>query len=186
MGIALKKRGRIKNRSRKWPQSTNIYLKLLVRLYRFLARRTNKPFNKQVLKRLMMSRKNRPPVSVSRIHKLLKNKPSDRIIVVVSTVTNDERFDDNKFREGLTVCAMRFTKTARTRIESHNGKCLTFDQLAVERPLGSNTWLIMGRRSCFKSNRYFAGKPYVRSKGRKFEKGPGSKIVKRKRIRYGV
>merc|ERR1719403_611390 len=128
----------------------------------------------------MMSRKNRPQVSVSRIHKLLKNKFTERIIVVVSTVTNDERFDDNRFLEGLTICAMRFTKTARARIENHNGKCLTFDQLAVSKPLGSHCLLLMGRKSCYKQNRYFAGKPYTRSKGRKFEKGPGSKVVKRK------
>lgn len=60
------------------PKSTNPYIKLLVRLYRFLARkffcggsvkvgdaddstgRTDAPFNKVVLRRLMMSKINRP------------------------------------------------------------------------------------------------------------------------------
>merc|ERR1712060_23 len=102
------------------------------------------------------SRKNRPPVSVSRIHKNLKNKFTDDTIVICATVTNDPRMDDNKFLEGLTICAMRFTKTARARIESHNGKCLIFDQLAVSKPLGSNWMLFMGRRSCYK-NKNFAG-----------------------------
>lgn len=36
-------------------------------LYRFLARRTNAPFNKVILKRLFMSRSNRPPLSLSRM-----------------------------------------------------------------------------------------------------------------------
>ncbi|KAL1771902.1 60S ribosomal protein L18, partial [Sigmodon hispidus] len=41
---------------RKEPKSHDIYLRLLVKLYRFLARRTNSPFNQVVLKRLFMSR----------------------------------------------------------------------------------------------------------------------------------
>ena len=36
-------------------------------LYRFLARRTDAPFNKVVLKRLYMSKTNRPPMSLARI-----------------------------------------------------------------------------------------------------------------------
>lgn len=38
-----------------------------VQLYRFLARRSNAPFNKVVLRRLFMSRTNRPPIAVSRL-----------------------------------------------------------------------------------------------------------------------
>uniref|UniRef100_A0A3P8VDL2 Large ribosomal subunit protein uL15/eL18 domain-containing protein n=1 Tax=Cynoglossus semilaevis TaxID=244447 RepID=A0A3P8VDL2_CYNSE len=36
-------------------------------LYRFLSRRTNAPFNKVVLRRLFMSRTNRPPIAISRL-----------------------------------------------------------------------------------------------------------------------
>lgn len=38
-----------------------------LQLYRFLARRSNAPFNKVVLRRLFMSRSNRPPISISRL-----------------------------------------------------------------------------------------------------------------------
>lgn len=38
-----------------------------LQLYRFLARRSNAPFNKVVLRRLFMSRTNRPPISISRL-----------------------------------------------------------------------------------------------------------------------
>uniref|UniRef100_A0A8C2SSJ9 Large ribosomal subunit protein uL15/eL18 domain-containing protein n=1 Tax=Coturnix japonica TaxID=93934 RepID=A0A8C2SSJ9_COTJA len=48
---------------RREPKSQDIYLRLLVKLYRFLARRTNSAFNKVVLKRLFMSRTNRPPMA---------------------------------------------------------------------------------------------------------------------------
>merc|ERR1712080_432760 len=55
------------------PKSDNVYLKLLVKLYSFLARRTDAPFNKVILKSLYLSKINRPPVSVSRISRALKN-----------------------------------------------------------------------------------------------------------------
>lgn len=38
-----------------------------LQLYRFLARRTSASFNKVVLRRLFMSRTNRPPISISRL-----------------------------------------------------------------------------------------------------------------------
>lgn len=43
-----------------------------IKLYRFLARRTNAKFNQVVLKRLFMSRTNRPPLSISRIVSMLR------------------------------------------------------------------------------------------------------------------
>ena len=73
---------------RKEPKSQDMYLRLLVKLYRFLARRTNSTFNQVVLKRLFMSRTNGPPLSLSRMIRKMKlpgreNKPA----VVVGTVT---------------------------------------------------------------------------------------------------
>ena len=38
-----------------------------LQLYRFLARRTNSKFNKIILKRLFMSKINRPPLSLRRL-----------------------------------------------------------------------------------------------------------------------
>jgi large subunit ribosomal protein L18e len=47
MGIDLKAGGRkIKHNKRTEPKSENVYLKLLVKLYSFLARRTNSNFCK--------------------------------------------------------------------------------------------------------------------------------------------
>merc|ERR1712156_726946 len=54
-----------------------LYLNMLVKLYRFLARRTDSKFNKIMLKRLFMSRQHRPPLSLSRLSATLrKAKPS--------------------------------------------------------------------------------------------------------------
>jgi len=71
-------------------------------LYRFLARRTGSKFDKTVLKRLFMSKINRPPMSVARIVRYMKKPGREgRISVVVGTVTDDQRiFDLPK----LTVC----------------------------------------------------------------------------------
>ena len=63
-------------------------------LYRFLARRTDSKFNAVVLKRLFMSRTNRPPLSISKIAKEMKGKEG-KIAVVVGTVTNDVRILDD-------------------------------------------------------------------------------------------
>uniref|UniRef100_A0A8C4VW06 Ribosomal protein L18 n=1 Tax=Gopherus evgoodei TaxID=1825980 RepID=A0A8C4VW06_9SAUR len=77
------------------PKSQDIYLRLLVKLYRFLARRTNSRFNKVVLKRLFMSRTNRPPLALSRMIRKMKLPGRDnKMAVVVGTVTDDIRIHD--------------------------------------------------------------------------------------------
>ena len=59
---------------RRAPRSKNLYLLLLVKLYRFLARRTGAKFNQTILKRLFMSKTNRPPLSLSRLVRHMKKK----------------------------------------------------------------------------------------------------------------
>jgi len=49
------------------PKSEDPYLKLLVRLYKFLARRTESKFNAIIYKRLCMSKINRPPISLRKL-----------------------------------------------------------------------------------------------------------------------
>lgn len=175
-----------------------------MQLYRFLVRRTDAPFNAVVLKRLFMSRINRPPISMSRLVKYMNGKvwcelhseiivglynlhhacyripsqdnctgfPSwnprcsfcyldhslgffssilvsfwflmyygcsdfqdDKIAVIVGTVTDDTRIYEVP---ALKVAALRFTETARARILKSGGEVLTFDQLALRAPTGSN------------------------------------------------
>ena len=64
-----------------------------------------------------------------------------KIAVVVSTVTDDERIYEVP---KLTVCALRFTETARARIVKAGGECLTFDKLALRSPQGKGTVLLRG------------------------------------------
>ena len=55
-----------------------------------MARRVECNFNKVVLKRLFMSKMNRPPISDSKISKLMAGKEG-RVAVMVGTVTDDIR-----------------------------------------------------------------------------------------------
>ncbi|KAH7429353.1 hypothetical protein KP509_09G043000 [Ceratopteris richardii] len=178
MGIDLPAGGRNKKTKRTAPKSDNVYLKLVVKLYRFLVRRTGSPFNSVVLKRLFMSRTNRPPISLSRLTRYMTGK-EDKIAVVVGTVTDDVRVYEVP---ALKVAALRFTETARARILKAGGECLTFDQLALRAPTGSNTVLLRGPKNAREAVKHFGRapgvphshtKPYVRSKGRKFEKARG-------------
>ncbi|XP_071937777.1 large ribosomal subunit protein eL18y isoform X2 [Coffea arabica] len=135
MGIDLKAGGKVKKTKRTAPKSHDIYLKLLVKLYRFLVRRTGSRFNAVLLKRLFMSKTNKPPLSLSRLVKFMEGK-EDKIAVLVGTVTDDTRVYEVPT---LKVAALRFTERARARIEKAGGECLTFDQLALRAPLGQNT-----------------------------------------------
>merc|ERR1712018_565523 len=161
------------------PKSDDIYLRLLVKLYRFLARRTDAKFNEIVMKRLFMSKINRPPMSLARLVRNMKKQGREnKIAVVVGTITNDLRlFKVPK----MTVAALHVTEKARERILKAGGEVMTLDQLALRAPTGTNTCLPQGRRTARKANRHFGAagkpgshvKPLVRAKGRKFERARG-------------
>ena len=178
MGIDLIAGGRNKKTHRTAPKSDNVYLKLLVKLYKFLARRTDSKFCKVVLKRLFMSRINRPPLSLSKLAAFMEGKEG-KVAVIVGTITDDVRFYDvPKIR----VAALRVTETARARIVAAGGEALTLDQLALAAPTGRDCVLLRGKRTAREACRHFGPapgvpgshtKPYVRSKGRKFEKARG-------------
>ncbi|XP_038179521.1 60S ribosomal protein L18-like [Arvicola amphibius] len=163
----------------KEPKSRDIYLRLLVKLYRFLARRTNSTFNQVVLKRLFMSRTNRLPLSLSlMIRKMKLPGRENKTAVVVGTVTDDVRILDVP---KLKVCALRGSSLARSLILKAGGKILTFNQLALESPKGRHcapVWTSEGREVYQHFGKgpgtpHSHTKPYVRSKGRKFERARG-------------
>ncbi len=189
MGIDLIRGGRIANRGVRTTKTTNTYIKTLIKLYAFLSRRTDAKFNQVVHKRLNQSRLNRYPISISRIARTLsqdnaavasgKTKFNSRIVAVVGSVTNDNRFLN--VPEGLRVCALKFTSEARNRITAAKGECLTFDQLAQLAPTGKNVLLLRGPRDR-EAKRHFGlcpgqrgshTAPRVRTEGRKWERARG-------------
>jgi len=139
-------------------------------LYRFLARRTDSKFNKVycnvvrsstfiyhfqvILRRLFLSKTNRPPLSLSRIVKETSNTPdrSTKVIVQVGTVTDDVRLTEVP---KLSIAALRFTSGAKARIIAAGGEALTLDQLALRAPTGSNTVLLRGVRTSREACKHF-------------------------------
>lgn len=181
MGIDIDHR-HLRKAQRTAPVSEDPYVRMLAKVYKFLARRTNSSFNKVVFKRLIMARSKRQPLSVSKIARQMKGK-EDLVAVVVGTVTDDIRILEVP---KLTICALRVTEGARNKIVKAGGTVLTFDQLALQAPKGSKTVLLQGPRKSREAQKHFTGgkkgapgtpgggvKPFVRSKGRKFEKARG-------------
>merc|ERR1719422_721438 len=118
-------------------------------------------------------------MSMQKLAKFMAGKEENKIAVVVGTVTADNRLYDTP---KLSVCALRFTETARKQIEKGGGECLTFDRLALRSPLGSGTVLLRGPLKAREADKHFGrapglpkshSKPHVRAKGRKFEKARG-------------
>merc|ERR1712238_576962 len=114
----------------------------------------------------------------SKLSKSMENKDG-KVAVVVGTITDDKRIYDVP---KITVCALRFTETARARIMKAGGECFTFDKLALRSPLGQGTVLLRGPVKGRTAERYFGKAPgvpgsstraHVRSKGRKFEMARG-------------
>ncbi|RWW00068.1 hypothetical protein GW17_00036986 [Ensete ventricosum] len=152
-----------------------------IRTLTFLVRRTGSKFNTVILKRLFMSKNNRPPISLKKLITFMEGKVLYEV-------------------PAMKVTALRFTETARARILKAGGECLTFDQLALRAPLGQNTVsdhhpavlmkchsvlsqvLLRGPKNAREAVKHFGKapgvphshtKPYVRSKGRKFERARG-------------
>lgn len=174
MGIDLKKAGRVKKPGRKALVSKNPYLRLLVKLYKFLSRRTDSSFNKVVLNRLISPRRFKVPISLSKLSKHMTKRP-DSTAVVIGTITDDKRL--LKVPK-LSVCALHVTESAHKRILEAGGEVLTFDQLVARSPTGAKCTLIRGATKSREAQKHFRSgndhvKPYVRSKGRKFEKARG-------------
>merc|ERR1711862_694140 len=70
MGIDLRKQGRTRTRHFRKTTTNNLYHGLLIKLYSFLARRTDSKFNQIVHKRLDQSATTRYPMSISRLTKV--------------------------------------------------------------------------------------------------------------------
>ena len=106
--------GRVKLRKMRSATTSNDYHNLLVKLYKFLSRRTESEFNKIVYERLNQSRTTRYPISISKLAKIANtDEKRSKILVIVGSVLNDERMI---VVPKLRVCALKFTDDARSRI----------------------------------------------------------------------
>jgi ribosomal protein L18E len=104
-------------------------------------------------------------MSISRIvsvaspkHDATAEKHAGKTIVVVGTVTDDNRL---LTVPKISIAALRFTATARARIEKAGGECLTLDQLALRAPTGSNTLLLRGPKNAREAVKHFGFGPHT-------------------------
>jgi large subunit ribosomal protein L18e len=177
MGVDMNHR--IGRKTRREPAATDVHMKMLFNLYSYIARRSGSDFNKKVAHRLCLSNTNRRPYSVSRLALALEGKEAETIAVVVGKIVNDERL---LVVPKMTVCALKFSETARARIVAAEGRCITFDQLALERPTGDKCILLEGDRTKREACKHFGAapgddnsrtRPKIRAHGRKFEMARG-------------
>uniref|UniRef100_A0A2I3HTR0 Large ribosomal subunit protein uL15/eL18 domain-containing protein n=1 Tax=Nomascus leucogenys TaxID=61853 RepID=A0A2I3HTR0_NOMLE len=158
---------------RKEPKSQDIYLRLLVKLYRFLARLTNSTFNQVVLKRLFMSLTNQPPLSLSQMIRMMKLlSRENKMALVVGTIMDDVQVQEVP---KLKVCALWSDRSSILRV---GGKIFTFDQMALDSLKGCSTVLLSNLHKGREVYWHFGKapgtwhshtKPYLHSKVRKFE-----------------
>ncbi|EGR28314.1 hypothetical protein IMG5_178620 [Ichthyophthirius multifiliis] len=157
MAIDLHKQGRVLNGGAlRQSRTTNVYLRLLLKI---------KYFQTQQI-----------PIIIEQNCQNVKD--FSKIVVSTATVTNDARL---LTVPKMTVCALRFTETARKRILAAGGQVLTFDQLALKAPTGTNCHLLRApkEREAYRHWGLAPGQkgsksaPYVRSEGRKFERAHG-------------
>merc|ERR1719468_647304 len=125
-----------------------------------------------------MARKTKAPLSVQKLARHTTGKDG-KIAVVVATVTGDKRLYETP---KMTVCALKFTESARKQICKAGGECLTFDKLALRSPLGKGCVLLRGPYKRRKQQRHFGRAPgvphsntapYTKGKSRKIEKARG-------------
>eukprot|EP00917_Polyrhabdina_sp_WS-2016_P019675 GHVP01041992.1.p2 GENE.GHVP01041992.1~~GHVP01041992.1.p2 ORF type:complete len:214 (+),score=38.31 GHVP01041992.1:1365-2006(+) len=164
MGIDLwKKKKQTKRRTTS--NSNNVYLNMLEEIYNFLKKKNPTTFNTKISKYLTHTRLNKGCVSLGRIQRQYEsiednnttNSKMNDIIVIPGTVVDDERI--HRIRT-MRICALKFTKSSRKRIEEVGGECLTFDKLALENPNGKNCHIIKANiKGRLNSKRFgYAGK----------------------------
>merc|ERR1712008_411498 len=118
---------------------------------------TDSRFNKVIRDRLCRTRVRKHALSLSKLAHHMKTKQG-KTAVVVAPITDDARILEVP---KLTVCALRFTETARARILKAGGECLTFDQLALRSPLGKQCVLLRGPIKNRLAERHFGRAPGV-------------------------
>ena len=77
--------------------------------------------------------------------------------MVVGTITDDNRL---LVVPKMSIAALRFTSTARARVEKAGGECLTMDQLALRAPTGANTLLLRGPKNAREAVKHFGFGPH--------------------------
>merc|ERR1712078_453108 len=125
------------------------------------------------------SKTNRPPIGLHRLSKYMRTKEG-KTAVIVGKVTDDVRMLDDIPK--ISVCALGFTESVKKRIIAAGGECITFDQLALRSPKGTNTVLLRGPKDR-EALSHFGHSTSVNNPHTQFSQTVCS--IKRKKIREG-
>lgn len=97
--------------------------------------KNNAPIWKDVAKRLANSRRNHAEINISKIQ---KHSDEEEVIMVPGKVLGG-----GELSKTVNVAAMDFSETARRKIESSGGKCLTIRELIDQNPSGSEVKIMV-------------------------------------------
>lgn len=120
--------------SKKKLKATNPELLELIRLLRKKAMETGSKIWRDIAERLSVSRRRRIAVNVSRINRYTRK---GEIVVVPGKVLGA-----GKIEHPVTVAAFTFSQTAKHKILSAKGKCLSIPELVKKNPKGSEIKII--------------------------------------------
>ncbi|KAH0570391.1 Ribosomal protein L18 [Spironucleus salmonicida] len=179
MGIQLQSGDRKRTIKRTTPHTDNHYKNVIQSVYAQAAEKVENKDIALIAKRMCQSQTNQPSVSTSRLASISKNQQG-KTLVLVSTVTNDPRVIEIP---KMTVCALKFTATAKAHIEKFGGKCITFDDLILENPKMENVFMVQGKRSHRATYKKFGSAGISSSV---VAKGHGSGCKGRKRQLHGL
>jgi large subunit ribosomal protein L18e len=118
----------------KKPRTTNPELMDLIRVLRKHGREDKAAIWLDISKRLTKSHRQRVAVNVSHLSRYTQK---NEIIAVPGKVLGTGIID-----HALTVAALSFSKKAREKINSANGRCLSFLEVIKKSPKGSDVKII--------------------------------------------
>ncbi|MFH1431793.1 MAG: 50S ribosomal protein L18e [archaeon] len=84
---------------------------------------------KDIAKRLESPKRIQPAVNISKLERYL-NKGDSAIIP-------GKVLGDGNITKAITVSALKFSKTARSKIQKAGGKCVTYEEMITKNPKGS-------------------------------------------------
>jgi large subunit ribosomal protein L18e len=121
---------------KKRSKSTNDGLVSIIELLNKTAREKNASIWKDIAKRIASPRKNRTELNVSRLGRHTKAKD---VVAVPGKLLGS-----GVIGHDVTVAALSFSASAKEKISSAGGKCISFDELLKTNPRGSNVKIMRG------------------------------------------
>lgn len=113
---------------------TNPYLKQLIEKLKKKSIELKAPIWRAIAEKLEKPRRKKVEVNLSRIERFVEK---DETVIVPGVVLGE-----GMLTKPVKVAAWRFSESARKKIESAKGKCLSIEELLEENPKGSGVKIL--------------------------------------------